>query len=86
MSLYVVERENEWGHFNAYLDRLAADMTGRLPSLRPLTVPEVVDCNAHDGEWPAYITLPHEHAEWDGFDVPVFEGDIERREWEARRR
>jgi hypothetical protein len=44
-----------------------------------------VDCNAHDGEWPAFITLPHETVEWDGRAVPAFEGDVERRAWEAAR-
>jgi hypothetical protein len=85
MSLYVVERENEWGNMCAYLDRLALEMTGRVYlSAQPLTVPDIRDCNEHDGEWPAFISLPHEHVEWDGRDVPLFEGDVERREWEAR--
>lgn len=39
-----------------------------------------------DGEWYAVIRLPHEAVEFDGYHVPVFEGDVERREWEARRR
>lgn len=44
------------------------------------------DPNARDGEWHATITLPHEIVEQDGHAVPVFEGDIERQEWERRRR
>lgn len=44
------------------------------------------DPNGRDGEWHAVIKLPHEIAEWEGYGVPVFEGDVERREWEGRHR
>lgn len=43
------------------------------------------DPNAHDGEWHMIVTLPHEVAEHEGYGVPVFEGDVERREWEQQR-
>lgn len=53
---------------------------------RPWRVERVLrDANAHDGEWPAWISLPHETVEWEGRAVPVFEGDVERIEWERRR-
>ena len=40
----------------------------------------------HDGRWPEVVTLQHETVECEGLRVPLFEGDVERREWEARRR
>jgi hypothetical protein len=86
MSLHVIERPSGWGGFDILgpgddpFDPYAIDFWSR-----PLRVGPV-DPNAHDGEWPAFITLAHEHVEWDGRDVPLFEGDVERREWEARRR
>lgn len=79
MSLYVVEREEP--NDRAFLDRM---MFGY--SLRPemLRVPEIRDCNARDGEWPAVITMPHETVWWEGVAVPAWEGDVERIEWERR--
>lgn len=44
------------------------------------------DPNARDGEWHMIVTLPHEVGEQDGYGVPVFEGDVERIEWERNRR
>lgn len=46
---------------------------------------ETYDPNGHDGEWHAYVRIAHEVVEWDGYGVPLFEGDVERREWEAQR-
>lgn len=42
--------------------------------------------HAHDGQWYAVVTLPHEVVEYEGYAVPVFEGDRERIEWERQRR
>jgi hypothetical protein len=78
VSVYAVEREDPIAAWTGWMHR------GRL-IFTPLIVPVLVDCNARDGEWPAFITLPHEYVEFDGRDVPLFEGDVERREWEARR-
>jgi hypothetical protein len=43
------------------------------------------DPNGRDGEWHAVVSLPHEVVERDGYGVPVFEGDVERIEWERKR-
>jgi hypothetical protein len=83
VSLHVVERRSPWPQWVP--DRMLLSV-GRLEfrPVWPVRV-EVVDCNAHDGEWPAFITLPHETVEWEGRAVPVFEGDVERRAWMAAR-
>jgi hypothetical protein len=83
MSLYVVERERD--SFDVYVDELRVDLRRQWWPV-PLTVPEIRDCNARDGEWHATIRLPHEVVEHEGRAVPAFEGDVERLEWEARRR
>lgn len=84
MSLYVVEREEPLSVF------LMRDIRERFrgqysTSHGPMMVPHVVDCNEHDGEWYAYITMPYETIEFDGLAVPLFEGDVERIEWERER-
>lgn len=110
MSLYVVEREEPpWDY---WLRTFRNQVLGRYPT-GPLTVSEVVDCNARDGEWFAVVTMAHRSVErwvgasWDPAEppmifhslpmwplgdlvrmvsVPEWEGDTERRRWEARRR
>lgn len=52
----------------------------------PLLTVEPYDPHAHDGEWHAVVSVPHEVVEWEGYGVPVFEGDVERIEWERTHR
>jgi hypothetical protein len=80
VSLYVVEKEEY--NDREFLDRM---MFGY--SYRPmtLTVPEIRDCNARDGEWHVVITMEYETVEWEGYAVPAFEGDVERIQWTRSR-
>jgi hypothetical protein len=82
MSLYVVERPDGWGRSLEYL--FGPMRLNFLPFAYAAC--DLRDCNEHDGEWPAFISLAHETVEWEGRAVPLFEGDVERIEWEARRR
>lgn len=43
-----------------------------------------LDPNGRNGEWHVVVTLPHEVEEYEGYGVPVFEGDVERIEWERQ--
>lgn len=88
MSIYVVEREREWDWLRDGAHRWLRESFGRqVFQVFPPSVEVLLrDPNEHDGEWPAFITLPHETVEHEGRAVPLFEGDVERREWEARRR
>lgn len=74
-SLYLVEH---------VVDNDVRSIMRGLPYYVSFTFP--ADCNVRDGEWYATITMPYEAVEWDGYHVPVWEGDVERREWEEARR
>ena len=86
MSLYVVEGAGDpWAWWpvgrQTFLGVIAREIFAPRLELR--------DANARDGEWPAVISLPHETVEFELegrlLAVPVFEGDVERIEWERRR-
>lgn len=64
------------------LDPFGWDLS-RVPTFAEV---QVYDPHGRDGEWHAVAKLPHEIVEYEGYGVPAFEGDVERREWEARRR
>lgn len=84
MSLYVVEREDD---FAVAVMHAVAELRGPW-ALRPWPATprfEVRDSNARDGEWPAGATLPYEVVAFEGYEVPAFEGDVERIEWRRPR-
>lgn len=53
-----------------------------------LRLPSDWDPQGHmkaDGQWHAVVRLPHEVVAWEGYGVPLFEGDLERKAWIAQR-
>jgi hypothetical protein len=82
MSLYIVEQGVERWSIGPLFGPNDPDFRCHYEYI---LIPEVRDCSAHDGEWHAFITMPHEVVEYEGMAVPVFEGDVERLEWERKR-
>jgi hypothetical protein len=52
----------------------------------PTQLPLDWDPNATVPSPPWVATLPHDVVSYEGYEVPVYEGDLERIEWERERR
>jgi len=84
--LIVVRRPVDWGipgreHWNWDYENVFDALIKR--PYKQL-VDELLDPNRYDGEWHAFITLPHEIVECEGRGVPLFEGDVEKQEYVRR--